>query len=79
MPTLIMNSPLLDNFLVMISTQIDKYDTTKEHQKHAILRLFTGAENALGGMSKLLNNDVLNEYQTKFDALRAKFDAKVNV
>jgi len=76
MPTLVTNSPLLDNFLVMISTQVDKYDSSKQSQTEALNRLFLGAENSLGGMSKLLQPDVLSQYQIKFDNLRAKFDAK---
>jgi hypothetical protein len=77
MPTPIMNSPLLDNFLVMISNQVAKYDPSKQSQTESLNRLFLGAQNSLGGMSKLLPADVLATYQTKFDALRAKFDEKV--
>lgn len=60
----------------MISNQVERYDPAKQSQTETLNRLFLGAENSLGGMSRLLNEDTLAEYKVKFGALRAKFDAK---
>ena len=70
------NTSILDNFVKLITQQIDKY-AYYDDNSDVINRLFDGLVRACIGMKKILDISVIKEYEIKIAELQIKYRNKV--
>lgn len=70
-------SPMMENFMVIIDTQISKYDPVNNNNADSVRRLISGANHALSGLRKLLEPAAAEYYLAQINQRRTDFEAKV--